>query len=85
MFLMMAATISPNNAEIHQKLGILYGQRGELNKAEGELQRAVELAPQDHIAWRNLGIALREKGMYDRLKSNSGRQLPFNQWTSYRI
>jgi tetratricopeptide (TPR) repeat protein len=65
LFLMMAATISPNNAEIHQKLGILYGQRGELNKAEGELQRAVELAPQDHIARRNLGIALREKGVYE--------------------
>lgn len=39
-------------------LGILYYYLGELDKAISALQRAVELAPNDHLAWANLGDAL---------------------------
>jgi tetratricopeptide (TPR) repeat protein len=42
----------------YSSLGILYYYMGEVDEATAALQHAVDLAPQDHLAWANLGDAL---------------------------
>lgn len=53
-----AGEIAPG-ALAHSNLGLLYYYLGRLDEAIAEHRRAVELAPSDHLAWSNLGDALR--------------------------
>lgn len=46
----------PTNAELLTALGVLYGQHGQLEKALGPLERAVELAPQSPQTLYNLAF-----------------------------
>ena len=59
-----AATAFTRSIEIeptrnsYGSLGILHYYMGDVDEAVRALQHAVELAPQDHLAWANLGDAL---------------------------
>lgn len=54
----------PQLAAVHVDLGIAYGKTDQLDKAEAELRKAVELQPQHPVAWNELGLVLRRKGKF---------------------
>jgi Tfp pilus assembly protein PilF len=45
--------ISPSDAGMHVQLGVAYQRLGDRNKAELAFAKAVELAPNDPLAWSN--------------------------------
>jgi Flp pilus assembly protein TadD len=62
-FSLMASAIY--HAEYHFELGCLVLERGQVNEAIAQLQRAVELRPDDHTTHYNLGVALDANGQTD--------------------
>jgi tetratricopeptide (TPR) repeat protein len=54
---MRSIEIEPSR-NAYGSLGILYYYLGQLDEAVVALQQAVEMAPNDHLAWANLGDAL---------------------------
>jgi tetratricopeptide (TPR) repeat protein/TolB-like protein/DNA-binding winged helix-turn-helix (wHTH) protein len=52
-----AIAIEPRN-DTYSNLGLLYYYLGEMHKAVAAHRKAIELAPNDHLAWANLGDAL---------------------------
>ena len=67
-YLRRAVEISPNEAEIHEKLGKALLQANQLRKAETELQRAVELAPESARLHYNLGRVYQKEGLAGKAK-----------------
>lgn len=53
---------SPNNAELHNNVGLLYRSTGELERAEDAYQRAIAINPKFAAAWSNLGVLLEQRG-----------------------
>ena len=50
-----AAKISPDDADVHIVLGVLYNLSREYDKAIASFQRALKLKPQDYSLWNKLG------------------------------
>src|SRR3972149_8639374 len=61
-----ARRIDPSDAGAHNNLGVLYYQKGLVDDAMGAFTRALELDPKMQVAQRNLDIAYRQTGYYDR-------------------
>ena len=57
-----AATLNPADASAHYNLGLLYQNRGELDNAVGEFQRAVDIDSRETDAHYQLGRIAREQG-----------------------
>lgn len=61
-----AARVAPESDRAHRNLGIQLAQAGEMDEAERELRRAVELHPVFEISRINLGEVLRRLGERDK-------------------
>src|SRR3972149_29920 len=61
-----APRLHPSAAGAHNNLGVLYYQKGLVDDAMGAFTRALELDPKMQVAQRNLDIAYRQTGYYDR-------------------
>jgi Flp pilus assembly protein TadD len=53
---------APDASAPHVDLGIAYSRSGDLEKALGSLQRAVEINPRQPVAFNELGMVYRRKG-----------------------
>ncbi len=73
----------PNDAAIHNNIGVIHAERGELEKAEASFEKAIKIKPEYHHAVRNLGdvhaeIACRT---YSRISEDSSIKIPsFCRW-----
>jgi tetratricopeptide (TPR) repeat protein len=69
--LVSAETMASENADIHEELGNLWGQMGELKKAQLELEKALAISPSNsHLHWL-LASIYRKEGM----TAEAGREL----------
>jgi tetratricopeptide (TPR) repeat protein len=50
-----AAQLSPEDADVHIVLGVLYNLSREYDKAIGAFETALKLKPQDYSLWNKLG------------------------------
>ena len=55
----------PNNALAHDHLGIIYHEKGALDKAYEEYIKSIELDPEKENAYTHLGVWYVDKKMYD--------------------
>lgn len=58
--------ISPDHADAHNDLAVLYHQDGDLDRAATHLERCVEIKPGDAIAVKNLAVLYSRSGKFDR-------------------
>lgn len=61
-----AVGLDPENAEAHNKLGVVLARKGRLDEAETSFERALALNPRHAAAMSNLGNIYKEKNMLDR-------------------
>jgi tetratricopeptide (TPR) repeat protein len=61
-----ALRIIPNDAEIHNFMGLAYHRVGELDSAISSFETAVEITPSYHQAWNNLGYMHFLRGNYEK-------------------
>ncbi len=52
-------------AQIHYRLGIIYGERGDMGEAVAEYERAIEIDPGYPKSYLNMGAILAKLGRYD--------------------
>lgn len=50
-----AAELSPDDADVHIVLGVMYNLSREYDKAIASFERALKLKPQDYSLWNKLG------------------------------
>ena len=67
--------ISPGAYHIHNNLGTVYWDQGNIPAAEKEWRTALKLAPGDEYAWHNLGLAANAEKRYRDAESSS-----FGRW-----
>ncbi len=60
-----AVQLDYSNASAHGELGYLYMRYGEYDLARSELQKAIELNPNDYISYRHMGAVLLYSGHPD--------------------
>jgi tetratricopeptide (TPR) repeat protein len=58
------AAAVPGDARVHLNLGAAYFERGELEAAQGEFERSLELEPRNTMALGNLGALQLRRGEY---------------------
>lgn len=73
-----ALYIIPQDAEVHNFVGLAYHRSGQLDSAITYFHRAVTLDPQYHQAWNNLGYMHFLKGNYQLALENFDRSLKAN-------
>ena len=61
-----AGRIDPSDAGAHNNLGVLYFRKALYPEAVSSFSRALELDPKMSVAQRNLEIAYKSSGYYDR-------------------
>ena len=62
--------LAPEDAEAHNNLGLTLQKLGELNEAEGSLNKALALKPDFAEAHNNLGVTLKEMGRLDEAEAS---------------
>lgn len=68
--LLLMTNTYPELAGVYTNLGIVYGQMGELEKAENAYRFALKTNPMNFDAYTNLGINLREQGKFNEAEQN---------------
>jgi cellulose synthase operon protein C len=63
----LAARIDPGDAGAHNNLGVLYFNKGMVENAVSQFERALEIDPRMQVAQRNLEIAYFSSGYFHRL------------------
>ena len=58
----LALEADPNSAEAHDTLGGIYLERGDLQRARLQFEKAVQLQPQSGPAHYHLGLVLQQQG-----------------------
>ncbi len=71
----LASRIEPGDAGGHNNLGVLYFDKGLVEEAVDQFQRALEIDPAMSVALRNIEIAYLASGFYDRLAAELGERL----------
>lgn len=71
----LAARIDPRDAGAHNNLGVVYYQKGLVDDAISQFERALTLDPRMQVAQRNLEIAYFHTGYYDRRVAELQAQL----------
>jgi protein O-mannosyl-transferase len=69
---------APDNARVHDTLGLLYRKRGKHNEALAHAQRSVELAPANSDVHANLGAVLLDLGQIDAAVAQQQKALELN-------
>ncbi|MDR0787583.1 MAG: tetratricopeptide repeat protein [Gemmatimonadota bacterium] len=80
--------IEPGDAGGHNNLGVLYFDKGLIEEAVDQFQRALEIDPTMAVAIRNVEIAYLATGLYDRLTAELGERLqmdPEDQESRWRL
>jgi tetratricopeptide (TPR) repeat protein len=67
--------ISPNDAGMYVQLGVAYQRLGDRNKAEISFAKAVDLAPDDPLAWSNYANLEAASGSYGAARQKWQRAL----------
>ncbi|MFH1502321.1 MAG: tetratricopeptide repeat protein [Candidatus Eisenbacteria bacterium] len=62
-------------AQIHYRLGIVYGDRGDVGRAAAEYERAIEIDPSYPKSYLNLGALLARAGRFEEAAGVFGRAL----------
>jgi cellulose synthase operon protein C len=75
ILLALAARIDPGDAGAHNNLGVLYFNKGMVENAVSQFQRALEIDPRMQVAQRNLEIAYFGSGYYHRLIAELAERL----------
>jgi tetratricopeptide (TPR) repeat protein len=72
-----ALKVEPDYDEIHYNLGVRYRLRGQYNRAEKHLHKAIEIDPDYSLAYAELGWTLLQhrKGVRDKIKATEGIRL----------
>lgn len=80
-----SAKTSPSSPQNHNNLGDLYGRHGDLERAEVEFKRAIELKPNYGDAYHNLANTYAQMGKIELAMENYQKALSFNPhlWQSY--
>ncbi|MDD5299062.1 MAG: tetratricopeptide repeat protein [Gallionella sp.] len=73
-----AAALSPNDAEVHNNLGVLLQAQGRLEAALASLRRALELKPDYANAHNSLGSILDDLGQFEAAQASYRRALELN-------
>jgi len=60
----MVVSLSPNDAEAHNNLGISFYEMGQFDAAEDSYNNAITLKPNFYIAYNNLGNALKKQNCF---------------------
>ena len=71
----LAGRIDASDAGAHNNLGVLYFNKGMLEEAVGEFERALEVDPRMQVAQRNLDIAYFATGFYPRVMAELRERL----------
>ncbi|OGG08925.1 hypothetical protein A2154_03000 [Candidatus Gottesmanbacteria bacterium RBG_16_43_7] len=76
---------APSDPKTHNNLGDYYGRHGDLERAETEFRRAIELQPNYADALHNLGNVLYQEHRFDEAERYYHRALSINPdiWQSY--
>jgi tetratricopeptide (TPR) repeat protein len=70
-----AIAAQPNDAALHNRLGMCYQRAGDLNAARASYRRALELRKDYAAAWNNLGTLDHARGRYKAAVSAYGRAI----------
>jgi protein O-mannosyl-transferase len=80
-----AAKASPSSHQNHNNLGDMYGRHGDLDRAENEFKKAIELQPNYADAYHNLANIYLQKGEIEKAIENYHKAVEINPglWQSY--
>lgn len=70
-----ALAAQPNDAVLHNRLGICYQRAGDAKAARAEYRRAADLKKDYAAAWNNLGTLDHARGKYKKAISSYGRAI----------
>jgi Flp pilus assembly protein TadD len=73
-----AASTSPNSSTAHLNLGYEYYKKGELNEAEAEFLKALELDPGQTLAHNNLGMIYAIRKLFQKAENEFKAELAIN-------
>ena len=59
--LIKAATLKPDDAEVHRALGVIYEKIGDYDKAALSFRKAIDINDSDILSYVNLGVVLIHK------------------------
>jgi len=74
---------NPSLAGPHTNLGMLYLKTNALQESEKSLQKAIELKPDNRIAYNYLGIVYRQQGRFDHAEKAYLRAIELDKNYSY--
>jgi tetratricopeptide (TPR) repeat protein len=70
-----AIRLDPKSAPAYRSRGIVYGQRGEQDRALADLDEAIRLNPDDAVALYDRGVIYFQKAEYDRALADFGEAI----------
>src|SRR5512143_3508938 len=73
-----AIVASPNDASLHNRLGICYQRKGDVKAARAAYKKAIDLRNEYAEAWNNLGTIDHARGKYKQAISAYGKAIQMN-------
>ena len=84
-FWSFAVLKSPNSPMTHRNLGAMLYFDGQLEKAEKQYNRALDLNPLEPMAHNNLGVIYRDNGNFDMAEAEFLAELELKHSSSYYL